>query len=171
MWRVHSSHLLHSQPVLISSRSSRRHVGKSVPSQRKREFLECLASLSMILRSSRTRMWMSTFVHTSPRSHLANSLDKYSRRECKPGIRGNPPVSNVANCNLDPNFHFCSMERNVNPPHNHDSYKNFKSVFLETLFFKSSTSNANISESFARRRLGEVTIDPKFHLVLGSDHN
>ncbi len=29
---------------------------------------------------------MSTFVRTSSRSHLAKSLDKYRRRECKPGI-------------------------------------------------------------------------------------
>ncbi len=49
VWRVHSSRLLHSRPVFISSRSSRRLVGKSVPIQRKLECLECLASLSMIL--------------------------------------------------------------------------------------------------------------------------
>ncbi len=35
--------------LLVSSRSSRRHAGKSVPSQRKWECLECLASLSTIL--------------------------------------------------------------------------------------------------------------------------
>ncbi len=49
VWRVHSSHLPYSRPVLISSRNSRRHVGKSVRSQRKWECLECLAPLSMIL--------------------------------------------------------------------------------------------------------------------------
>ncbi len=51
------------------------------------------------------------------------------------------------------------------------SCKNFKSVFLETLFFKSSTSNAYISGNFGLRRLGEVLIDLKFYLVLGSGHN
>ncbi len=35
--------------VLVLSRSSRRHVVKSVPSQRKQECLECLVSLSTIL--------------------------------------------------------------------------------------------------------------------------
>ncbi len=46
---VHLSRLAYSRPVLISSRSSQRHVGKSVPSQRKRKCLECLACLSTIL--------------------------------------------------------------------------------------------------------------------------
>ncbi len=46
---IHSSHLLHSWPVLISSQSSQRLVGKSVTIHRKCECLECLASLSMIL--------------------------------------------------------------------------------------------------------------------------
>ncbi len=41
--------LSHSQPVLISFGSSRSHVGKSVQSQRKREYLKCLASLSRII--------------------------------------------------------------------------------------------------------------------------
>ncbi len=66
----------------------------------------------------------------------------------------------------------------MNPSHNNDnltfeagSCKNFKAVFLKTLFFKSSTSNAYISESVALRRLGQVSIDPKFYLVLGSGHN
>ncbi len=49
VWKVHSSRLPHSRPVFVSSRSSRRHVGKLVPSQRKRECLKCLASLSTIL--------------------------------------------------------------------------------------------------------------------------
>ncbi len=49
VWRVHSSHLSHSRPVLISSQISQRHVGKSVPRQRKWECLECLPSLSTIL--------------------------------------------------------------------------------------------------------------------------
>ncbi len=52
-----------------------------------------------------------------------------------------------------------------------ESCKNFKAVFLKTLFFKSSTSNAYIPESFALRRLEEISIDPKFYLVLGSGHN
>ncbi len=34
LWRVHSSCLSYSWPVLVSSWSSRKHVGKSVPSQR-----------------------------------------------------------------------------------------------------------------------------------------
>ncbi len=51
------------------------------------------------------------------------------------------------------------------------SCKNFKAIFLKTLFFKSSTSNAYISESFAFRRFGQVSIDPKFYLVLRSGHN
>ncbi len=33
-----------------------------------------------------TRVWMSTFVCTSSHSYLTKSLDKYPRRECKPGI-------------------------------------------------------------------------------------
>ncbi len=49
--------------------------------------------------------------------------------------------------------------------------KNFKTGFLETLFFKSSTSKCYISESFVLRRLGKVSIDQKFYLVLGSGHN
>ncbi len=52
-----------------------------------------------------------------------------------------------------------------------ESCKNFKEVFLKTLFFKSSTSKAYISESFTIRRLGKISIDPKFYLVLGSGHN
>ncbi len=100
VWRVHSSRLPHSRPVFVSSRSFRRHVGKSVPSQSKRECLECPC---LIINDSHTRVWMSTFVHyqrfshrvwmstfvrTSSRSHLAKSLDEYPRHECKPGIRG-----------------------------------------------------------------------------------
>ncbi len=49
VWRVYSSRLSHSQPVLVSSRNSRKHDGKSVLSQRKWECLECLASLSKVL--------------------------------------------------------------------------------------------------------------------------
>ncbi len=52
-----------------------------------------------------------------------------------------------------------------------ESCKNFKAGFLETLFFKSSTSNVYISECLALRRLGEVSIDPKFYLVLRSVYN
>ncbi len=50
------------------------------------------------------------------------------------------------------------------------SLKNFK-TFLETIFFKNSTSKCYIFESFALLRLGEVSIDPKFYLVFGSGHN
>ncbi len=49
VWKVHLSCFPHSRPVLVSSRSSLRHIGKSVQSQRKRECLECLASLLTIL--------------------------------------------------------------------------------------------------------------------------
>ncbi len=52
-----------------------------------------------------------------------------------------------------------------------ESCKNFKAVFLKTLFFKSSTSNAYISKSLALRGLREVLIDSKFYLVLESDYN
>ncbi len=38
-------------------------------------------------RSSRTRVWMSTFVHTSSRSQFLESLNEYPARECKPGIK------------------------------------------------------------------------------------
>ncbi len=51
------------------------------------------------------------------------------------------------------------------------SLKNFKAVFLETLFFKSLTSKCYIYESFALRTLAEVSIYLKFYLVLGSGHN
>ncbi len=49
VWRVHLSRLSHSWAVLVSSRSSRKHVGKSVPSQRKWDCLECLVLLSKVL--------------------------------------------------------------------------------------------------------------------------
>ncbi len=49
--------------------------------------------------------------------------------------------------------------------------KIFEAIFLETLFFKSLTSNAYIFESFALRRLGEVSIRLKFYLLLGSGNN
>ncbi len=49
VWRVHSSRLPHSRPVLVSSQSSRRHISKSVQSQRKWEYLKCFTSLSTIL--------------------------------------------------------------------------------------------------------------------------
>ncbi len=63
--------------TFVSSWSSRRHVGKSVPSQRKQECLECHASLSTILARE---------CDTWSRSHLAKSLDEYPKWECKPGI-------------------------------------------------------------------------------------
>ncbi len=93
VWRVHSSRLPLSRPVLISSLSSRRHVGKSVPSQRKWECVQCLASLLYLSCSSRTRVWMSTFVRTSSRSHFTKSLDEHPRWECKPGMK--PVCNNV----------------------------------------------------------------------------
>ncbi len=76
-------------------------------------------------------------------------------------------------------FHFCSMEVQNSRRYSHYlklkvvffSLKNFKAVFLETLFFKSSTSKCYISESFALWKLGEVSIDPNFYLILGSSHN
>ncbi len=43
-------------------------------------------NVSTLSRSSCTRVWMSTFVRTSSRLHLAESLDKYLRQECKPDI-------------------------------------------------------------------------------------
>ncbi len=42
-------YLSHSRPVLASSRCSQKHIGKPVPSQKKREFLECFALLSKAL--------------------------------------------------------------------------------------------------------------------------
>ncbi len=36
--------------------------------------------------SSRTRVWISIFILTSSRSHLAKSLDEYLRKGCKPCI-------------------------------------------------------------------------------------
>ncbi len=51
-----------------------------------------------------------------------------------------------------------------------ESCKNFKAVFLKTLFFKSSTSNA-YSESFALKRLGAISIDWKSFFVLESGYN
>ncbi len=44
-------------------------------------------NISTLSCSFRTRVWMSTFVRTLSRSHLAKSLDEYPRWECKPGIR------------------------------------------------------------------------------------
>ncbi len=52
-----------------------------------------------------------------------------------------------------------------------ESCKNFEAIFLKTLFFKSSTLNAYTCESFALKKLGEISIDPKFYLVLRSSHN
>ncbi len=45
------------------------------------------------------------------------------------------------------------------------------SVFSKLFFSKVQLQNAYMSESFALRRLGDVSIDPKFYLVLGSGHN
>ncbi len=50
VWKIHLSCLSLSQPVLVPSQSSWKHVSKSVPSQRKRECLECPTSLSKVLR-------------------------------------------------------------------------------------------------------------------------
>ncbi len=89
VWRVHSSHLPFSRPLLISSPSSRRHVGKSVPNQRKREYLKCLTSLTTIL------AWECECLHSYVLScsHLAKSFDEYPRRVCKPGIRMHSPLT------------------------------------------------------------------------------
>ncbi len=38
-------------------------------------------------RSSRTRVWMSTFMRTSSRSQFLKSFDEYLQWECKPGSR------------------------------------------------------------------------------------
>ncbi len=55
---------------------------------------ESLSSLfklrSTLSRSSRTRVWTSTFVRTSSRSHLTESLHECLQWECKPGIMYNP---------------------------------------------------------------------------------
>ncbi len=69
VWRVHSSHLPLSRPVLIMSQSFWRHVGKSVPSQRKQEWLECLALLSMILAREYECLhsYILRLVHISPK--------------------------------------------------------------------------------------------------------
>ncbi len=40
-----------------------------------------------VIDDSRTRVPMSTFVRTSSCSHLTKSLDKFPKRECKPGIK------------------------------------------------------------------------------------
>ncbi len=66
-------------------------------------FLSCLEALGKVLvnqsrvkgnknvstlsRSSRTRVWLSTFLRTSSHSHLAQSLDECLSLECKPSIR------------------------------------------------------------------------------------
>ncbi len=64
VWRVHSSRLPHSQPVLISSWSSWRHVSKSVPSQRKRDclFIDDSCARTWFLHSCVLRL-----VHISPK--------------------------------------------------------------------------------------------------------
>ncbi len=49
--------------------------------------------------------------------------------------------------------------------------KTLKPFFLKLCYFKSITSKCCISESFALRRLKEVSIDPKLYLALGSSHN
>ncbi len=49
--------------------------------------------------------------------------------------------------------------------------KTLKPFYSKLFFFKSSTSNAYMFESFALSRLREVSVDPKFYLVLGSGHN
>ncbi len=81
--------LSHSRPVLVSSRSSRKDVCKSVSSQRKRE---CFIILSC---SSHTREWMSTFVHTSSHSHLAVSHNECLRQECKSSIKARYTFTNT----------------------------------------------------------------------------
>ncbi len=93
--------------------------------------------------------------------------------------RGNPPLSNVATLNSIRHSvpvlwrevwtHFITMTTLFT--FEAERCKNFKTIFLKTLFFKSSTSIAYISESSALGRLEEVSIDPKFYLILGSGHN
>ncbi len=68
--------VFHTCPVLVSSRSSQRHVGE----QSRVKGNENVSTLSC---SFLTRVWMATFMRTSSRSHLVKSLG----RECKPGIR------------------------------------------------------------------------------------
>ncbi len=84
VWRLHLFHLPHSQPVLVSSRSSWRHASKLVPSERKRECLKCLALLLTTLarECECLHSCVLRLVHISPKS-----LDEYRRRECKPGIK------------------------------------------------------------------------------------
>ncbi len=41
----------------------------------------------LVIDDTRTGVWMSTFMHTSFRSHLTKSLDEYPRQDCKPGIK------------------------------------------------------------------------------------
>ncbi len=69
VWSVHLSRLPHSRSVLVSSRKSQRHVGKSVPSHMKLECLEWLASLSTILarECECLHSCILRLVHTSPK--------------------------------------------------------------------------------------------------------
>ncbi len=86
VWMVHLSHLTHSQPVLVLPHSSWKIVGKLYASQRIRiSHLLIEATLNFVC-SSPTRVWMSTFVCTSSRSHLAKSLNECPRQECNTGI-------------------------------------------------------------------------------------
>ncbi len=48
--------------------------------------------------------------------------------------------------------------------------KTLEPVFSQLCFSKVQIQNT-ISQSFALRKLGEVSIDPKFYLALGSGHN
>ncbi len=82
----------HSQPILVSSRNSWRHVGKLVPSQKKRECLDCLASLLMILARECECLHSCVLRFYS---HLAQSLDEYLRQECKSGIKVPVKVGNL----------------------------------------------------------------------------
>ncbi len=92
---------------------------------------------------------------------------------------GNPALSNAANRNSIQSSILCSMEEQNSQRYSHYlklkvvffSLNYFKTFFLETLFFKSSTSKCCISENLELRRLREVSIDPKFYLVLGSGHD
>ncbi len=93
VWRVHSSHLPYSQPVLVSSRSSRIHVGKSVPSQRKRECLKCLAWLTMILtrECECLHLCVLCLVHISPKvststqhENVNQALELWESEDFKP---------------------------------------------------------------------------------------
>ncbi len=92
---------------------------------------------------------------------------------------GKPPLSNAATCSsirhsvsvLWREMWTHLITRTTLFIFEAESCKNFKAIFLKTLLFKSLTSNVYFPKNFALKRLGEVSIDPKFYLVLRSVHN